>query len=285
MNIQAINSAFLNQQNKPNFKQAIPVVYWVSEAGSKSFAPAVTKEFSKALNSKLIGILNSSEKEIFEELKKGLKKLGISDGIIGKIKTSIIGICQLKDPEAIKIQINKLIEETQLKYDAAKKVRKTAGDLNITSRVKKYIGARDKDYEHYPFTRGFNNENGGEKSDKFEPISYILTGNDARYFEETYGKPIGQTKAMLKDLGYNHSKSAELQKVIADYWTKGLNFIKHRSGQFRLKNNEPHELHVKMEAQRSKSGKIKGYNIVDMKFCPREGAENPFEITGWFKQK
>jgi hypothetical protein len=84
MNIQAINSASLNQQNKPNFKQAIPVVYWVTETGGRNFTPAVTEELSRTLNTKLVRILNSSERKIFEKLKENLKKLGINNEIIIK---------------------------------------------------------------------------------------------------------------------------------------------------------------------------------------------------------
>ena len=284
MNIQAINSASLNQQNKPNFKQAIPVVYWVTEAGGRNFTPAVTEELSRTLNTKLVRILNSSERKIFEKLKENLKKLGINNEIIKKIKSSIIEICNLRDAESIKIRINKLIEDTQLKSDAAQKVRKTASDLNITSRAHKYISARDKDYERYPFARGFNNEKGGEKGNRFEPISYIITGNDAEIFEANYGKPIGETKAKLKALGYNPSKTAELQQKLSDYWTMGLDFSKKRAKDFKPKNNEPYELHVEVERQRSNTGKPLGYRILDMKFCPRKGPKNPFEITNWFKQ-
>lgn len=284
MNIQAINSTSFNQQNKPNFKQAIPVVYWVTEAGGRNFTPAVTEELSRTLNTKLVRILNSSERKIFDKLKENLQKLGINNEIIKQIKSTMIEICNLRDAEAIKIRINKLIEETQLKSDAAQKVRKTASDLNITSRAHKYIGARDNDYKRYPFVRGFNNEKGGDKGDRFETISYLLTGNDAVYFEENYGKPIGQTKAMLKSLGVNPSKTAELQEKLSDYWSMGLDFSKKRAKDFKPKNNEPYELHVELERQRSSTGKPIGYRILDMKFCPREGAQNPFEITNWFKR-
>lgn len=282
MNITAINQTAPNNKVSPNFKQAIPVVYWVTEAGGKSFVPAVTEELSKTLNTKLVRILNSSERKIFEKLKENLQKLGINNGNIDKIKSSMIEICGLRDAETIKFRTDRLIEEMQLKGDAAQKLRKTASDLNITSRAHKYIGARDNDYKRYPFVRGFNNEKGGDKGDRFETISYILTGNDAAYFEENYGKPIGQTKAMLKSLGANPSKTAELQEKLSDYWTMGLEFSKKRAKDFKPKNNEPYELHVEVERQRSKTGKPIGYRILDMKFCPREGAQNPFEITNWF---
>ena len=53
MNITAINQTAPNNKVSPNFKQAIPVVYWVTEAGGKSFVPAVTEELSKTLNNQV----------------------------------------------------------------------------------------------------------------------------------------------------------------------------------------------------------------------------------------
>ena len=82
--------------------------------------------------------------------------------------------------------------------------------------------------------------------------------------------------------GENKYVTAELERALADYWTKGYSYVKNKAKVFQI-NNQPAELHIKVETVRARTGNIKSYNIIGAKFFPQKGSENPLEKTGWLK--
>ena len=71
--------------------------------------------------------------------------------------------------------------------------------------------------------------------------------------------------------------------ALGNYWNRGLNFVKNKSREFCDENGVPHELHTKFRVIRTKTGKIKNFELVGMKFLPNKGPENPFEKIGMTK--
>ena len=147
--------------------------------------------------------------------------------------------------------------------------------LALMRYVKGIISGRDKDFAENPVARSFYNSQGGWDGQKFEPIGYILTGIHAEHMSETLGKPIGKAKSEVP-IG------AEVNIALGDYFKRGLNFVKRLASGF--KSDKTHYgLHTKFEVIRSKTGKIKEYRLLDLKFCPTEGPNNPFVRTGYIK--
>ena len=147
-------------------------------------------------------------------------------------------------------------------------------------RISNYIGKHDRMYRENPVARSFYNFDGGFKANKFEPITYLLTGNDVAVFDQKYAKNIGIQKHNAP-LVNQRPQSAELNKAIGDYVSEGLNYIKNRKKDFGT-SEMPYGLHVKVEAKRGKTGQPK-YEVVDMKFKPEKGKENPFVEQGYIK--
>ena len=233
-------------QNNTQFKSVYPVRYWVAEVGG-SYNPVLSDKMAKELNSKLITtIFNKRRIEVKEKI---------------RVLTNFCKTMKLRGEKCRK-------EELELKkYE------------NIDFLQRK-LAQDDRDYMGYPFIRAFYNKNGGYRNNQMEPVAYFATGQDAEYLEENYGKRIGQIRANMP----KGMKSAELDRAISDYWRKGFHFVKSRSKQFRQDvHGIPKELHVKMETIRTKTGKIKGYNIIDFGFFPVEGEKNPFVMTEWLK--
>ena len=246
MQIQTIKNDSLFSKNKaPQFRSVYPVVFWVAEKGG-SYAPVVTKDFSKTLATKLVNILNYSQKEITETLKN----------------------IEIKRKELGLDNYNNL---TKIKMEAARNLK------NFIAYFDSDFAKQNSLYTQKPKTRSFTTQ-GGFENGKYTPTAYIMTGNDAIVFEKNFGKPIGLSRA----LGGNKYVTAELERAIADYWTKGYRYIKNKAKVFQI-NNQPAELHVKVETVRARTGNIKSYNIIGAKFFPQKGSENPLEKTGWLK--
>jgi hypothetical protein len=144
----------------------------------------------------------------------------------------------------------------------------------------KYVYNKDKDFASHPIARSFYNRNGGKFiNNKFESTSYLITGADLISFENSLTKPIGRLKKespMIK----GKAISAELNMALGDYWNRGLNFVKNKSKEFCDEKGIPQELHTKFKVIRTKTGKIKNFELVGMKFLPSKGSENPFERLG-----
>ncbi len=148
--------------------------------------------------------------------------------------------------------------------------------LALMEYVKKVICAKDKDYSQNPIARSFYNSQGGWNNQSFEPIGYLVTGRHAEHMTETLGKPIGKAKSEAP-------QGAEVNIALSDYFKRGLTFVKKLASGFKT-NRTHYSLHTKYEVIRTKTGKIKEYRLIDIKFCPTEGSENPFVRTGYVKQ-
>lgn len=240
MQIDSVNNySIQNKQKNPQFKSAYPVVHWVAETNG-SYAPVLTKDFAKSLNTKIVRILNTTGKEIEEKLQD------LQAQIKSRGKSSV-------------------------------KIEKEISELNLMKRVKSFIARCDGDYAQKSQVRGFYDGSAGMHNGKYDAIAYMITGDDAIYFEQRFGKPLGQSRAYGE-------QSLEFERAKSEYHNQGLRFVKSHSDKYCLRGGEPAELHVKLETMRNKAGKVKGYNIVDMRFFPKNGPENPFMLTEWAKR-
>lgn len=152
----------------------------------------------------------------------------------------------------------------------------------LRSYVKQVISASDKDYAQNQVVRSFYNPKGGWVKDNFEPLGYMVTGKHAEHLTETFGKPIGRAKRDLPRI--NNRNSAEVNIVLGDYWYRGFNYVKGLVSNFKDSGGNKKALHTKFEIVRTKTGKIKGFRLLDLKFCPAEGSNNPFVRTGYLKK-
>lgn len=164
------------------------------------------------------------------------------------------------------------------------KTKKTS--FNFLERIANRISEMDKDYKRMSLVRSYFNKKGGYKKDsnKFLPISYLISGNDVDLFEESYAKLIGTTKA-LSPRKNGRLSSAESEIAIENYKRGGLNFVNTKDKRIVDENGMEYALHTKFEVVRGKkSGKVSGYRLVDVKFCPQKGPENPFVRTGYLAE-
>ncbi len=145
----------------------------------------------------------------------------------------------------------------------------------MSKQVKNYIASKDKDYRNMEFVRSFYDKKGGWIKDKITPVAYMLTGADARYFDQKYGLPIGEIKR-ASSAPSRLPNSAELNMALNDYFRGGLQFVKSRSKEFCDINKMPYGLHAKFETIRSRTGNIKGFKLMGLGFYPEEGPNNPF---------
>lgn len=245
MQIQPINYFSSNRKSdNTQFKSVYPVVHWIAESNG-SYAPELTKDMAKKLNERIVSMLNANSSEIASEIRN------IQEAI--KIKNSGV-------KKVVKKSLNQLTKELN--------------ELNLTLRVKSYIARCDKSYSNNSIARGFYNKNGGIKNNSHEAVAYIATSDDVLYFEDL-GKQIGRARSAGDFF-------AE-EKARKNYHDKGLEYARKRSNSYRLSTQEPAELHVKLEAVRGNTGKKERYNIVDMRFFPKEGPNNPFMLTDWIK--
>ena len=160
---------------------------------------------------------------------------------------------------------------------------KNAENKAVFDKVKNKISSKDSSYKSMGIVRSYYNKKGGFKENKhFEPITYLITGSDAEMFDGLFGKPLGRFKHSSK-MANNKSQSAELIVAQDDYKTYGLSWVKNISRQFRDENNSLLGLHTKFKIIRNKNGKIKDFQLIDVKFCPETGKENPFVRCGYYQ--
>lgn len=237
------NYSQLKQTQNLQFKSVYPVRVWVREMGG-GYAPVATRDLSKTLTTKIVNILNKSRAELSAKINEleSLKSKG----------------------EAKALTENKITR------------------LKIANWIKDFISKFDKDYAQHnksfferPHTRAFY-LNGGFNKDHLNPCGYLITGEEAKYFDAKFGKPIGLSIRFANGI----KNTAEHEQARTDYWKKGLNYVQKRAKEFKI-NEVPAELHVKMETVRAKTGNIKGYNITGIGFFPQKGPENPLKFTEW----
>ena len=156
-------------------------------------------------------------------------------------------------------------------------------ETHLGKRLLNYISKCDIDYRRLGIARSFYDQKGGWDGN-FIPISYVLTGEDGQFFEKTYGKKFGETLKISPKIN-GVAKSAEHEKAKKDYAILGKNYVMDKSHRIYDAEGIEYALHTKFQTIRSKTGKIKGYELVDVKFCPQEGANNPFVRVGLVPEK
>ena len=237
------NYSQLKQTQNPQFKSVYPVRVWVREMGG-GYAPVATRDLSKTLITKIVNILNKSRAELNAKTNE-LETLKANGG--GKARAEMF---------LTRIKISHWIKDFISKFD-------------------KDYAQHNKSFFERPHTRAFY-LNGGFNKDHLNPCGYLITGEEAKYFDAKFGKPIGLSIRFANGI----KNTAEHEQARTDYWKKGLNYVQKRAKEFKI-NEVPAELHVKMETVRAKTGNIKGYNITGIGFFPQKGPENPLKFTEW----
>ncbi len=204
MNIQPTTNKTLN------FKSTYPVVHWVAETNG-SYAPAVTLELTKKLQSKLVRTLNKQDGKLDE----------------------------------------------------------------VAMRVRQYLKDSDKDFRLLSKVRSFYDKY-APYCKKFEPISYMISGKDVALFEERATKDIGKTKSVAKNI-LGTPYSAESKAALRNYVLQGMEFIKNKVRKIKDSKGMTYSLHTKFEVVRNRNGKIKDYRLLDVRFLPDKGPQNPIE--------
>lgn len=242
-------------QNKNNvgFKSVYPIYHWLAEGGKGSYAPVMTEDLTRTLGRKMVKYMNTNSSKKAQEITEALRKSNVQ------------------------ANLREVLNMPELIAKLPKQLQKMIAEFNMSKRVKLYLSRNDADFLSDPIARIFYNPGGGINDGKKVPIAYLMTGKDVRVFEDNFAKPIGKTLAKgLKG-------SAEEKILKTNYWQQGFNFIKNRKKLFKLSSGEPAELHVKLETVRAKTGNLKGYNVVNMKYFPQDGLENPFVLSEWIK--
>ena len=220
-----ISAISQNNIQNPSFTSAFGVVHWVAESNG-SYAPALSRDLSEKLQSRLVGVLNQEKlpkkwesfKDIRESIKNYLKRCDVS-------------------------------------------YRKAFFNRSI--------GVDKKE----PLVRSYY-DFGAEKSNVFEYLHYLISGVDAKLFNEKFGKTIGKSKKRAKEI-FGVARSAETQIASKNYEIGGLNFVKNPSRQVYDENGTQMALHTKFEIKRNKSGKITDYILKDIRFLPAYGENSP----------
>lgn len=148
--------------------------------------------------------------------------------------------------------------------------------LDLTEqRLRAYVGSCDVDYRKTPKVRSFYNSSTGSV-DKYSPVSYLISGPNVEKFEDYLAKDIGRAKreAMETIASAYSSKTIDAIKL---YNQKGLDFVNDAKNCIKDKNGMRYILHTKFEIIRNKLGKIKDYRLVDVRFLPAQGKDNPLE--------
>ena len=143
------------------------------------------------------------------------------------------------------------------------------------ARIKEYLKLKDIDFRNNPIVRSFYDRQAGGKQG-FTPISYMISGDDVQLFENVLAKDIGRAKGMARDI-FGTTRSAESMNAIITYIKQGLNFVNNKSRRIKDSDGIKYALHTKFETVRNKSGKIKDYRLVDVRFLPERGSSSPLE--------
>lgn len=133
----------------------------------------------------------------------------------------------------------------------------------------------DIGYKFNKKIRSFTDYNGGCQG-TFKPLVYLISGSDVDDFNKEYGKPIGKSIASGDDKEY--------RKALKHY-VNGINFVKDPKKRIMGSDYREYALHTKFQRVRDVYGKVVGYELVDMKFLPETGKENPFVRLGYTNGK
>lgn len=154
---------------------------------------------------------------------------------------------------------------------------------SVAEKVRKYLAETDKSYRGKQISRSFYDKR--ENADNgFAPLVYLITGDDVDTFNSKFGEEIGRSKSYSPYINGVRS-SAELNRARRDYYLLGLDFILKKGRRMFDKSGMEYGLHTKFQTIRSKTGKVKGYQLIDCKFCPQQGPNNPFVRVGLVREQ
>lgn len=161
-----------------------------------------------------------------------------------------------------------------------KPIEKTNKPVEIISqRLKAYVGNSDTDYRFNSVVRSFYNRVKGSFGD-IKPVTYLITGEDVAHFEEYLAKEIGITKGIAKKIT-GKAYSLESEMAVDTYNNAGLNYVNNPAMRLADDNGTTYVLHTKFKTIRNKKGKVKGYELLDARFLPENGPQNPLERMGY----
>ena len=192
---------------------------------------------------------------------------------------------------ALTYELNKQLQGILVRLlNRTSKLSNTEHGLSLIGKLKpekpKELGTPEKigdpDYASNPIVRTFYNKKGGWQG-RFIPVSYLITGNDVNLFNEEFGRPIGISSTDAPKI-QGIPVSAEYNKAVKNYALGGLSFVENPEIKITDENKMEYGLHTKFEIIRNKNGEIKGYELIDLKFCPEKGKENPFVRTGYYSK-
>ncbi len=184
---------------------------------------------------------------------------------------------------AVSMDLTKKLQRKLVTMLNSKSDSRMTEKLPLIENLKKFFSKWDRSYRMNPIGRSFYDNNGGWDKGKFNPIVYLLTGDDVYTFDATWGKPLGRLKGKSPVVNGRH-KSAELNMANRNYRVKGLEFAKRRAQMFHDKDGNLCGLHTKFEIIRNKKGEIKDFELCGVAFKPEKGAENPFVKLGYIKE-
>lgn len=184
----------------------------------------------------------------------------------------------------INFQLSEILQRYLVQVLNRTKKNFSIDKMNYVSQI---IANSDKDFKDFGIVRSFSDKKGGYKKEinKFIPISYLITGTDVKLFNDLFGKPIGKARA-ISPRQKGRLNSGELEIARENYTCGGLKFVKDKGKKLYGPDGIEYTLHTKFEVLRGKrSGKVNGYKLIDLKFCPEKGPENPFVKTGYLSEK
>lgn len=169
---------------------------------------------------------------------------------------------------------------------AKKYQRKILGILNGTiksytnisktffKKIREHFSACDPDFKSEPCALSFYRKGGGNKTTwngntHIVPCTYLITGDDALFFEQHYRRPIGYTKYDAKIYGID--KHPEIKSAQIVYAINGAEFVKKKAKEF--SENYNLELHAI----------FKDNKLIKIGFYPRSGEKNPFVKMGYYE--
>lgn len=165
----------------------------------------------------------------------------------------------------------------------AQESKQSEEKLKVLTDLKTFFKSWDRSYMRNPISRSFYDCKGGWGEGKFNPLAYLMTGDDVQTFDSTWGKPLGMLKRQSPKAN-GKSSSAELNMANRNYRVKGLEFVKRRSTLFHDKDGVMYGLHTKFEVVRNKKGDVKDFEFRGLSFRPQSGEENPFVQLGYIKE-
>ena len=181
---------------------------------------------------------------------------------------------------AVSPELNKSLQSKLVRlFNSTSRFANTLLGKELIEKLK----ATDFGYKFNQVVRSYYNHKGGWDG-KFNAIGYLITGNDVAPFDEKFGKNIGRSASISPKINGKRT-SAEYNAATTNYKLGGLNFVTDPKKKIKDSNGVEYGLHTKFEVRRSKTGKIKSYELVDIKFCPETGKDNPFVKLGYHQNQ